>query len=134
MPVRGLRGATVAADNTPQAILAASRELLAALVEANQFAPEDVASLIFTVTSDLDAEYPARAARELGWLDAAMVCLAEMPTQHGLARCIRVLIHWNTERPQAGLKHIYLHAAAQLRPDRAAALTQHRPAHPGERP
>jgi chorismate mutase len=120
MPVRGLRGATVAAANTPDAILAATRELLLRLVAANDLDPADLASVIFTVTGDLDAEYPARAARELGWLDTALMCLAEMPKAGGLPRCIRVLVHWNTERAAADLRHVYLHAAAQLRPDRAA--------------
>jgi chorismate mutase len=121
MPVRGLRGATVAAANTPEAIGAATRELLLALVAANGLEPADIASVLFTATPDLDADVPARAARALGWTDAALLCLAEMPTQGGLERCIRVLIHWNTSRPPAELRHVYQHAAAGLRPDRAAA-------------
>ncbi len=117
MPIRGLRGATVAAANTAQAIRAATRELLLALVEANALDPADIASLIFTATPDLTAEVPARSARELGWTDAAMLCVSEMPVDGGLPFCIRVLIHWNTDKSASELHHIYLHSAAQLRPD-----------------
>src|SRR6202140_5929203 len=95
MPVRGIRGATVAAADTPDAIRAATRELLLALIEANSVAPEDVASVIFTLTPDLTAEAPARELRELGWQEAALMCMAEMNAVGGLERCIRVLIHWN---------------------------------------
>ncbi len=119
MPVRGIRGATVATANTPEAILGATRELLRALAAANAFDPADSASIIFSTTPDLTAAPPARAARELGWTDAAMMCLAEMAAEGGLPRCIRVLIHWNTDKPQADVRHVYLYTAAQLRPDRA---------------
>ena len=119
MPIRGIRGATVAAADTPDAIRGATRELLLALTEANGLDPADVASVIFTVTPDLTAEAPARAARELGWEEAALLCVAEMPVPGGLPRCIRVLIHWNTEKWSDEIRHVYLHAALQLRPDRA---------------
>ena len=119
MPMRGIRGATVAAADTPDAIRGATRELLLALTEANGLDPADVASVIFTVTPDLTAEAPARAARELGWEEAALLCVAEMPVPGGLPRCIRVLIHWNTEKWSDEIRHVYLHAALQLRPDRA---------------
>ena len=119
MPVRGIRGATVAAANTADAIRSATRELLLALTAANALDSADIGSVIFSATSDLTAEPPARAARELGWTDAALMCLAEMETDHGLPRCIRVLINWNTPKAMADVRHVYLHAAAQLRPDRA---------------
>jgi chorismate mutase len=119
MPVRGIRGATVASANTPEAIRSATRELLLALVAANGLDPADIASVIFSTTSDLTAEPPARAARELGWTEAALMCLAEMEADQGLPACIRVLIHWNTTQSATDLRHVYLHAAAQLRPDRA---------------
>jgi chorismate mutase len=119
MPVRGIRGATVAAANTAAAIRSATGELLLALVEANGLDLADVGSVIFSTTADLTAEPPARAARELGWTDTALMCLAEMEADHGLPRCIRVLIHWNTPKAMADVRHVYLHAAAQLRPDRA---------------
>ncbi len=119
MPIRGIRGATVAAADTPEAIRGATRELLLALTEANGLDPADFASVIFTVTPDLTAEAPARAARELGWEEAALLCVSEMPVPGGLPRCIRVLIHWNTEKWSDEIRHVYLHAALQLRPDRA---------------
>ena len=118
MPVRGIRGATIAADNTRQSILDAARELLLALIEANGIAPDDVASAWFTTTPDLDAEYPALAARELGWHDTALLCAHEMAVPHGLPRCVRILIHLNTDLPPQAIKHIYLGDAASLRPDR----------------
>lgn len=118
MAIRGIRGATVAQADTAEAIRAATRELLQALVTANELALDDIASVIFTVTSDLTAEAPARAARELGWEAAAMMCTAEMNVAGGLPRCIRVLIHWNTAKGPEEIRHVYLHAAAQLRPDR----------------
>ena len=125
MPVRGIRGATVVAADTPEAIRAATRELLLALTEANGLLPDDVASIIFTLTPDLTAEVPARAARELGWHDAALMCMAEMNAAGGLERCIRVLIHWNSDKPPDQIHHVYLHAAGQLRPDRAVRSNGH---------
>jgi chorismate mutase len=125
MPIRGIRGATIAAADTPEAIRAATRELMLALIEANSLAPEDVASVIFTLTPDLTAEAPARAARELGWHEAALMCMAEMNTAGGLERCIRVLIHWNSDRRPDEIHHVYLHAAGQLRPDRAVRGNGH---------
>jgi chorismate mutase len=120
MPVRGLRGATVAQANSVESIRCATRELMLALVEANQLHPDDIASIIFTCTPDLTAEPPARAVRELGWEQVALMCVGEMDTPAGLRYCIRVLIHWNTDKKAAEIRHVYLHAAAQLRPDRAA--------------
>ena len=125
MPVRGIRGATVAEADTPEAIRAATRELLLALTEANGLAAEDVASVIFSLTPDLTAEAPARAARELGWNDAALMCMAEMNAAGALERCIRVLIHWNSDKHPDEIHHIYLRAAGQLRPDRAVRSNGH---------
>ena len=120
MSVRGIRGATVAAENTPEAILSATRELLTAIVAANPgLAPEDIASAIFTVTPDLDAAFPAQAARQLGWKHVPLMCAREIPVPGSLPRCIRVLLHWNTDRPQAAIRPVYLRAAASLRPDLA---------------
>ena len=120
MPIRGIRGATVAQADTAEAIRAATREMLVALTQANQLDLDDVASVIFSTTPDLTAEVPARAARELGWDETAIMCVAEMKARGGLPRCIRVLVHWNTERRPDEIHHVYLHAAGQLRPDRAA--------------
>ena len=116
--LRGLRGATTARANTSEAILQATAELLRALLEANGFQPEDVESAIFTSSPDLTAEYPARAARLLGWRDVPLLGAAEVPVADGLPRCIRVLLHFYTTKPQRELKHIYLREAAKLRSDR----------------
>jgi len=116
--LRGLRGATTAPANTSEAILQATAELLRALLEANGFQPEDVESAIFTSSPDLTADYPARAARLLGWRDVPLLGAAEVPVPDGLPRCIRVLLHFHTTKPQRELKHIYLREAAKLRPDR----------------
>ncbi len=116
--LRGLRGATTATGNTSEAILEATEELLAALRDANGFEPRDVESAIFTSSPDLTAEYPARAARRLGWTDVPLLGAAEVAVPSGLRLCIRVLLHFYTAKPQQALKHIYLREAAKLRPDR----------------
>jgi chorismate mutase len=116
--LRGIRGAVTAAANTSDAILAASTALLRALQDANGFALEDVESAIFTSTADLTADFPARAARRLGWLDVPLLGAVEVAVPDALPRCIRVLLHVYTSRPRAQLKHMYLGEAAVLRPDR----------------
>src|SRR6266540_5411030 len=116
--LRGLRGATTATANTSDAILAATAELLRALQQANGFAPDDIESAIFTSSPDLTADYPARAARLLGWTEVPLLGTAEVPVPDGLPRCIRVLLHFYTAKPQRELKHMYLREAAKLRPDR----------------
>jgi chorismate mutase len=118
MPCRGIRGATTAEADTTAAILGATRELLLRLVAANGVAVEDVASAFFTATPDLTAAFPAQAARDLGWQYVALLDAQEIPVPGSLPRCIRVLIHWNTDLPQEGVRHIYLRGAASLRPDR----------------
>ncbi len=118
MPVRGIRGATVVEHDDIEEVLAATRELLSALLKANpSLNPSDLASAFFTVTGDLCSAYPARAARQLGWDDVPLMCTLEIPVPGGLPRCIRVLLHWNTNLPQAAVRHVYLGAAASLRPD-----------------
>ena len=115
---RGIRGATTVEENRAEVILAATRELLYMMIKANHIEPDDVASAIFTTTADLNATYPALAARQLGWYDAALLCGHEMDVPGGLQRCIRILVHWNTTcRPQE-IVHVYLHGAKNLRPDR----------------
>lgn len=118
MPVRGIRGATTTTRDDPDLILAATRELLEAVVAANGIAPDDIASAIFTVTPDLTSEFPARAARGIGWEHVPLLGATEMAVPHGPPRCIRVLIHVNTARAPHALKHIYLRDAHGLRPDR----------------
>ena len=116
---RGIRGATTAAANTREAILEATRDMLARLIEANGLHPDDIASAIFSTTPDLNAEFPAVAARELGWLDTALFCTHEMAVPGSLPRCIRVLIHWNTTRRADEVVHVYIREASTLRPERA---------------
>jgi chorismate mutase len=117
--MRGVRGATTAEANTREAILAATRELLCLMIEANKIEPDDVASAIFTTTIDLNADYPALAARALGWHDVALMCMHEMNVPHGLKQCIRILLHWNTTVAACDVQHIYIKGAVNLRPDRA---------------
>lgn len=118
MTLRGIRGATVAPHNQAEAILAATRQLLLAILDANPaLQPQDIASVIFTLTPDLDAVHPAQAARQLGWDQVPLLCAQEIPVPGSLPRCIRVLIHWNTPLSQAQVHHVYLGEAARLRPD-----------------
>ena len=121
MQVRGIRGATTAEANTRESILAATHELLTEMVAANTMDIDTIASAIFSTTPDLNAEYPAAAARVLGWQDVALLCTHEMNVPQTLPMCIRVLIHWNTSVPAEAVRHIYLKGAVQLRPDRAIA-------------
>jgi chorismate mutase len=115
---RGVRGATTVTENTKEAILEATREMLYIIIRANDMRPEDVASAYFTTTVDLNATYPALAARQLGWYDVALLCGHEMQVPGGLGNCIRVLIHWNTSRKSEEIIHVYLREAKDLRPDR----------------
>ena len=117
MRCRGIRGATTADANTAEAILAATKELLQLLIEANGLRPEEVAGAIFTVTPDLTAAFPARAAREMGWTKVPLLCAREIPVPGDIPRCIRVLILWNTEKDQGEIRHIYAKGAKGLRPD-----------------
>jgi chorismate mutase len=116
---RGVRGATTAEDNSPEEILKATRQLLALMIRRNGIKPEDVASAIFSTTTDLDAEFPALAARQLGWWDVALMCVHELDVPGSLRRCVRVLLHWNTEKAADEIIHIYVKGAAHLRPDRS---------------
>jgi len=107
-------------ENTSQAILSATKELLEEMVSANEMEVEDIATIIFTATGDLDAEYPALVTRELGWLDTPLLCGQEMAVPGSLERCIRVLMHWNTLKRPPEIRHIYLGGAKDLRPDKVA--------------
>ena len=122
MSVRGIRGATTVAEDDPDLILQATRELLEAIVKENaSMRPEDIGSAIFTVTEDLAATFPAQAARQMGWSMVPMMCAREIPVPGSLPKAIRVLVHWNTETPQKDIKHVYLRDAVKLRPDLVAA-------------
>lgn len=115
----GVRGAITVEANTPAAIRAATHELLRALVDANQIEVDDIGGVFFTTTVDLNAEYPAVAARELGWHDVAILCGHEMNVPGGMPMCLRVMVLWNTVRSPQEIRHVYLRGAQALRPDRA---------------
>lgn len=118
MPTRGIRGAITVAADEPDLILEATRELLEAILASNEgMYPEDIASALFTVTDDLASTFPAEGARQIGWGLVPMMCAREIPVAGGLPLCIRVLIHWNTEKRQDEIQHVYLRGAVQLRPD-----------------
>ena len=118
MPVRGVRGATVVEEDSPQAILTATQELLEALLLANPgLKSDDIASCIFTVTDDLNSVYPAQAARQIGWSNVPFLCAREIAVPDGLPFCVRLLIHWNTPLAQEHIRHVYLKGAKSLRPD-----------------
>ena len=122
MPIRGIRGATTVSVDEPEQILQATRELLESILAENEgMRPEDVASALFTVTDDLNATFPAQAARQMGWGLVPMLCAREIPVPNSLPRVIRVLVHWNTELQQNKITHVYLREAVKLRPDLVAA-------------
>src|SRR5262245_2757023 len=113
MPCRGVRGATTVERNEREEILTATRQLLALMIRRNGIAKEDVASAIFSTTVDLDAEFPALAARQLGWLEVPLLCGHELSVPGALPRCIRVLVHWNTEKTQREISHVYVRDAVK---------------------
>jgi len=116
MYCRGIRGATTVEHNDREEILAATTELLQLLISRNELRAEDVASVIFTVTEDLDAEFPALAARYQGWTEVALICTREIPVPGSLGKCIRILLHVNTTRSAAEIQHVYIRGAVNLRP------------------
>jgi chorismate mutase len=117
MLTRGFRGATTVESNTIDGILEATRELLSAMLKANEIDVDNVASAFFTTTPDLNAEFPALAARQLGWSDVALLCGHEMNVPGSLPMCLRILLHVNTDKPAGGIRHVYLRGAKVLRPD-----------------
>jgi chorismate mutase len=115
--VRGIRGATTAAADTSEDILSATEELVREIVAANDLDPRDIASALFTVTPDLHAEFPAAAARRIGWTMVPLLNFTEIGVPGRLQKCIRVLLHVNTTRAQDEMVHVYLREAVSLRPD-----------------
>ena len=115
--VRGVRGATTAAGNTAVAITDATLELLRVLRDRNAIKSEDIGYIWFTVTPDLDAAFPADAARVgMGWTDVPLICGREIPVPGALGMCVRVLIAWNTPKSQKEIHHAFMHGAKSLRP------------------
>ena len=112
---RGIRGATTADANTDEAIYSATRDMLQELINLNDINQEQVAAAYFTVTSDLDAAFPAAAARQLGWNNVALMCSTEIPVPDSMGRCIRVMILYNTETSQEDIVNVYLKGTDVLR-------------------
>ena len=117
VPCRGVRGATTVESNSRDQILEAMRQLLALMIRRNGIESVDVASAIFSATPDLNAEFPALAARQLGWLNVPLLCTHEMNVPGALPRCLRVLVNWNTNKSQDQISHVYIKDAMKLRPD-----------------
>ena len=117
MKVRGVRGAITVTENTADEIISATRILLEKIVEVNGIEEEDVASAIFTSTQELTAAFPAKAARDMGWRQVALIGAQEIAATNGIPMCIRVLIHWNTDKPLNDIKHVYMRGAEVLRED-----------------
>lgn len=117
MKCRGIRGATTVDANTKQSIYASTKELLSEMIKANDIDKDDIASIIFTVTDDLNAAFPARAAREMGMSNTPLLCSREINVPDSLRSCLRILILFNTDKKPDDIKHIYLKGAAVLRSD-----------------
>ena len=117
MPCRGIRGATTVETNSASHILKATGQLLTQMMETNGIEVADIASVFFTATPDLTAAFPAQAARDLGWRQVPLLDAQEIPVPGSLPRCVRVLVHWNTPKPQEEVQHVYLREAERLRPD-----------------
>ena len=115
--IRGIRGATTAHSNSRDAILSATQELLQAMIDRNGIIEEDVASILFTTTPELNETFPALAARMMGWTRAPLLGFQEANVTGGLPLCIRVMIHWNTEKSIDEIQHVFIRGAEMLRPD-----------------
>ncbi len=120
---RGIKGATTVERNTRDEILAATTELLQLMIERNGIDPDDVASALFTTTTDLNAEFPAVAARRMGWTEVPLVCAHELDVPGSLGMCLRILLHVNTEKSAREINHVYIRGARVLRPDIVARFS-----------
>ena len=117
MWLRGVRGATCAIENSKSAIVETTKAMLLKIIEANDMQPDDIASAFFSTTRDLTAEFPAIAARQLGWKEVPLMCMHEMEVPNSLPLCVRVMVHWNTEKTAREIRHVYINGAERLRPD-----------------
>ena len=124
MVCRGIRGATTVMSDDREMVLQATRELLALMIRLNGVNPQDVASATFTTTHDIHSVFPALGARQLGWLDVPLLCGHEMGVDGALPLCVRILIHWNTEKTQQEIRHVYLREATALRPDQTLVFSE----------
>ncbi len=117
MKIRGIRGAITVKKNSKEEIVSKTAVLLKKIVAVNSIKVEDIASVIFSATRDLNAEFPALAARKLGWIYTPLLCTNEIAVPGSLKKCIRVLLHVNSTKKQKDMKNIYLEDAKKLRPD-----------------
>lgn len=115
--MRAIRGAITVSNNTEEEILSATEELLREIFAKNPEACRDMVSMIFTLTPELDAVFPARAARMMGIVDVPLMCMSEIPVAGALPKCVRVLIYVNTDKGRDEIEHVYLREAVKLRPD-----------------
>jgi chorismate mutase len=119
MYVRAVRGATTVENNTSEEIINETINLLNTIIEKNQINKDYIISAIFSLTNDLNAAFPAAAARKIGWTDIALMCTNEVDVPGSLKKCIRVMVHFNTEKSNSELRHVYIKGAKALRPDLA---------------
>ena len=117
MVMRALRGATCVPENTRESIFAATQELLKALIERNELVEENAVAVLFSATQDLNAAFPAEAARLIGWTKPGLLCFQEMAVPGSMPQVLRIMILWETDKPQAQMNHCYLGEAASLRDD-----------------
>ncbi len=117
MAVRAIRGAVQVDANEPAAILGGTSELVIEVMARNQLTPDDVISVVFSATADLNAEFPALAARKLGFQDVPLLCCAEIDVPGAMPRVVRLMMHVETAAPRAQIQHVYLRGAAALRMD-----------------
>ncbi|MBO0958157.1 chorismate mutase [Neobacillus sp. MM2021_6] len=121
--IRGVRGATTVSTNTEEAIVSATEELLAKLIEVNHIQPDTVASILISTTEDVNAAFPAKALRKFaGWTYVPVMCMREIPVPNSLEMCVRIMMHVNTGKPQEEIVHVYLKDAKVLRPDLGSSL------------
>lgn len=115
--MRGIRGATTVKENTSQSILKGTEELLKEILLKNEICIEDICSIFFSVTNDLNMDFPAKAARNIGLDYTPLICMTEIPVPTDLKKCVRVLLHVNSVKIQKEMIHIYQNDAVKLRPD-----------------
>ncbi|KAB7672933.1 chorismate mutase [Bacillus sp. B1-b2] len=116
--IRGVRGAITVSNNEEAEILTATKRLVEEMIKSNHILAEDVASVFLSVTDDIDATFPAKVIRmQENWTYVPVMCMKEIAVPNGLDKCIRIMMHWNTDVSQQEIQHIYLEKAEQLRPD-----------------
>ena len=117
MSVRAVRGAIQVDEDDREQVLEATTELLTAVLDRNAISPDDLISVVFTATPDLTSEFPAYAARQMGFVDVPLLCASEIAVPGAMPRVLRVLAHVETDLPRAQVKHAFLRGAAALRRD-----------------